>query len=137
MLTVNDQISIPLREIQFQFSRSSGPGGQNVNKVNTRVQLRWLVTETQYLPEGIRARFIAKYKRRINSEGEVIIASQRFRDQGRNVADALNKLRELILAVEKPPVKRKPAKVSRRAKQRRLDNKKRHSDKKQMRKRID
>ncbi|MDG2468753.1 MAG: alternative ribosome rescue aminoacyl-tRNA hydrolase ArfB [Pirellulaceae bacterium] len=137
MLQVNSKISIPLREIKFTFTRSSGPGGQNVNKVNTRVQLRWNVTETQHLPPAVKARFLKKYHRRITGQGEIILASQRFRDQGRNVADSLNKLRELILAIATPPKIRKTAKVSRRAKQRRLDNKKKHSQKKQQRRRVD
>ena len=137
MLTVNEQIAIPLREFQFQFSRSGGPGGQNVNKLNTRVQLRWQVAKTDHLPQAVKERFLRKYHRRITTDGELIVTSQRFRDQGRNVADALNKLKELILAVAVAPKKRKPARISRRAKQRRLDNKKRQSDKKQMRKRID
>lgn len=137
MLQVNDQISIPLREIKFSFSRSSGPGGQNVNKVNTRVQLRWNVQETSHLPAGVKDRFLRKYQRRITNTGELIVTSQRFRDQGRNVADAMNKLRELVLSVATAPRKRKPAKVSKRAKQRRLDDKKKHSQKKEMRKRVD
>ncbi|MCP4079735.1 MAG: aminoacyl-tRNA hydrolase [Planctomycetaceae bacterium] len=137
MLQVNSKISIPLREIKFTFTRSSGPGGQNVNKVNTRVQLRWNVTKTEHLPPAVKARFLKKYQRRITGQGEIILASQRFRDQGRNVADALNKLREMILSIATPPKIRKTVKVSRRAKQRRLNNKKKHSEKKQQRRRID
>lgn len=134
MLQVNDRISIPLREFTFQYSRSSGPGGQNVNKLNTRVQLRWTVCNTKHLPESVRQRFLDKYKRRITTSGEIIVTSQRFRDQGRNVADAINKLRDMILAVAKPPTPRKKKKLSRRAKQKRLDSKRRNSEKKKMRK---
>lgn len=137
MLQVNQQISIPLREFRFQFSRSSGPGGQNVNKVNTRVQLRWNIEQSTSLPESVKQRFCEKYRRRISGEGEIIVTSQRFRDQGRNVADSLNKLKEMILAVAKAPKKRKPVKVSRRANQRRLDEKKRRSQIKEHRKRIE
>ena len=137
MLQVNEQIAIPLREIKFVFSRSSGPGGQNVNKLNTRVQLRWDVTATQHLPADVKTRFLEKFRRRITTGGEIVITSQRFRDQGRNVADALNKLREMILAVATAPKKRKPVKVSKRAKQKRLDEKKRQSHKKQLRRSVD
>ena len=137
MLQVNQQISIPLREIKFTFSRSSGPGGQNVNKVNTRVQLRWNAAETIHLPSAVKERFLMKYKRRITNTGELIVTSQRVRDEGRNVADAMNKLSELILSVAKAPKKRKAVKVSKRAKQRRLDDKKKHSQKKRLRNRID
>lgn len=137
MLQVNSKISIPLREIKFAFSRSSGPGGQNVNKVNSRVQLRWNVVNSTHLPHSVKSRFTQKFGRRITGEGEIVIASQRFRDQGRNVADALNKLREMILSVATAPKKRKPSQVSRRAKQRRLDDKKKHSQKKQQRRGLD
>ncbi len=137
MLQVNSKIAIPLREFKFAFSRSSGPGGQNVNKVNTRVQLRWDVSSTECLPPAVKERFLAKYARRITNTGEIIVSSQRFRDQGRNVADATNKLRELVLAVAVAPKKRKPKRISKGAKRRRLDDKKKHSEKKQRRKRID
>jgi ribosome-associated protein len=137
MLQVNRQIAIPLREIRFAFSRSSGPGGQNVNKLNTRVQLRWNVTESDCLPDAVKRRFLSKFSRRITASGEIIVTSQRFRDQGRNVADAMNKLREMILEVVTAPKKRKPAKISQRAKQRRLDDKRKRSEKKQLRKPMD
>lgn len=137
MLQVNSKISIPLREIKFSFSRSSGPGGQNVNKVNSRVQLRWNVVASPHLPDSVKMRFTKKFNRRITSEGEIVIASQRFRDQGRNVADSLNKLREMILSVATPPKQRKPTQVSRRAKQRRLNDKKKLSQKKQNRRGLD
>lgn len=137
MLQVNSHISIPLREFRFAFSRSSGPGGQNVNKLNTRVQLRWNVRDTTHLPPAVKQRFLDKFRRRITNSGEIIVTSQRFRDQGRNVADTTNKLREMILTVAKAPKKRKPVKVSRRARQRRMDDKKKNSEKKQRRRRID
>ncbi len=137
MLQVNDKISIPLREFSFRYSRSSGPGGQNVNKLNTKVQLRWNVLASEHLPDDVKERFHKKYSRRITGAGELVIFSQRFRDQGRNVGDALNKLREMILSVATAPKKRKPRKVSRRAKQRRLDQKRRQSEKKRRRQGLD
>lgn len=134
MLVVNHRLSIPLREFEFTFSRSSGPGGQNVNKLNTKATLRWPVTSTPSLPEDVRARFIAKYRRRISAEGDLLLTSQRFRDQGRNVADCLTKLRELLLDVAQAPKKRKPTRPSRASKERRLKAKRERSQTKQQRK---
>ncbi len=133
MLVINSQISIPLREIKFKFSRSSGPGGQNVNKLNTKVQLRWNLEKSAQLPDDVRQRMIARYKRRMTGNGELVISSQRFRDQGQNVADCLNKLKEMVLSVATPPKKRKPRSVSKAAKQRRLTNKRRRSETKRLR----
>ncbi len=133
MLKVNEQISIPLKEFQFTFARSPGPGGQNVNKVNTKVILRWDLEKTTSLKDSVKQRLKKKYVRRIAKTGELIVNSHRFRDQGRNVADALNKLRELILSVAEEPKKRKPRKKSKAANRRRLEDKKRNADKKRMR----
>ncbi|MDA7979530.1 MAG: aminoacyl-tRNA hydrolase [Pirellulales bacterium] len=136
MLSVNDKIQIPLRELTFTFVRSSGPGGQNVNKVNSKAVLRWRVTQTRHLPEDVRERFLKQYARRITSEGDFVLSSQRFRDQGRNVGDCLAKLRDLILTVAVAPKRRKPTKPSRAAKARRLKQKKEQGEKKQRRKRV-
>lgn len=133
MLEINHSISIPLREFNFSFARSSGPGGQNVNKVNTKATLRWKILDSPSLSESVRNRFVQKYSRRINQENELVITSQRFRDQGRNVADCLAKLRELILSVSVAPIPRKKRKVSKGAKLRRLQEKKRQSDRKKNR----
>ena len=136
MLTVNKKISIPLSEFKFTYSRSPGPGGQNVNKVNTKVTLKWNVEKTNSLPESVRARLVHKFARRISKTGELVITSHRFRDQGRNVADSLNKLREIVLSVANPPKSRKKTKPSKAAKQRRLAEKRRTSQRKQSRGRI-
>ena len=115
MLKVNHRIQIPLTELQFSFARSGGPGGQNVNKVNTKATLHWRVTETPSLPPAVRERFLERYQRRISKEGDLVLTSQRFRDQGRNVADCLAKLRDLIAEVAtapKPRMKTKPTKSS-------------------------
>ena len=136
MLNVNDKISIRLTEFKFSYARSPGPGGQNVNKVNSKVILKWSVRKSIAVPNSVKARFIAKYANRISNDGEFTISSHRFRDQGRNVADVLNKLRELILAVAVDPKKRKKRKVSKSAKARRLDNKRRQSDTKKSRRPV-
>ena len=134
MLVVTDRIKVPLRELKFTYSRSQGPGGQNVNKVNTKATLRWSVTANTSLPEPVRERFVKRYRRRITLEGDLVMSSQRFRDRGRNVADCLEKLRALIAEVSTPPRKRKPTKPTKGSKRRRRQNKEAKSQKKQRRK---
>ena len=135
MLRVNDRISIPYTEFDFTFARSGGPGGQNVNKVNSKVTLRWDVTKSPTLPADVLARFRAKYHRRITKDGDLVMYSQRYRDQGRNVADCLEKLRELLLEVAVAPRTRRPTRRTKGSVQRRLKDKKQQSDKKQGRRR--
>src|SRR5438132_7573531 len=98
-------ISIPPDELHFQFAKSSGPGGQNVNKVNSKAVLHWNPTASGGLPEPVRARFLARFGGRLTGEGYLVITSQRNRDQGRNAADCLEKLREMLLAVATAPKK--------------------------------
>lgn len=136
MLIVSRRIRIPLREFHFQFARSGGAGGQNVNKVNTKAVLRWAVSRSPSLPADVRDRFLARHGRRITREGELVLASQRFRDQGRNVADCLEKLRQLIEEVAAPPKRRRPTRPTKAAKERRLDEKHRRSERKKRRGRI-
>ncbi|MBN1588413.1 MAG: aminoacyl-tRNA hydrolase [Pirellulales bacterium] len=133
MLVVTPRLKIPLKEFQFTFVRSSGPGGQNVNKVSTKAQLRWPVVESPSLPEAVRGRFQAKFRRRITADGDLLVTSQRFRDAGRNVADCLEKLRAMLLEVAAAPKTRRPTKPTRASKRRRLDAKRRLSQKKQRR----
>ena len=134
MLNVSGKIAIRLTEFKFSYARSPGPGGQNVNKANSKVILKWAVLRTGALPERVKTRFVDKYSNRISKDGVLVISSHRFRDQGRNVADCLAKLRTMILAVEPEPVKRKKTKISLGAKKRRMDSKKRKSATKQSRK---
>ncbi len=135
MLVVNTEIQVRLREFRFSFSRSSGAGGQNVNKVNTKATLRWDVTHSPSLPEDVRARFLDRYKRRITTRGDLVLTSQRFRDRGRNVADCLEKLRGMLTAVARPPRPRKATKPTRASVERRLSSKHRTRLKKQRRQR--
>ena len=90
MLKINERINIPLREFDFWFARSSGPGGQNVNKVNSKAFLSWNVKNSPTLPAAVKLRFMSQFSRRISKEGVLIIKSQRFRDQGRNNAKIAN-----------------------------------------------
>jgi ribosome-associated protein len=133
MLVVNERLKIPLREFRFTFARSSGPGGQNVNKLNTKAVLRWEVLRSPSLPEPVRGRFLARYRRRITSRGELLVTSQRFRDAGRNVADCLEKLRAMLAeaaAAAKPRRATRPTGASVR---RRLDQKRLQAEKKRQR----
>ena len=133
MLVINAQLQIPLREFTFSFAHSSGPGGQNVNKVNTKALLRWPVTTSPSLPESVRQRVLAKCRRQITVEGDLLIVSQRFRDAGRNTADCLEKLRQIIADAAVPVRPRKPTRPTRSSVRRRIENKKRLSQKKQRR----
>lgn len=137
MLVVNRRIRIPSSEFRFTFARSAGPGGQNVNKVNTKVTLHWPVESSPSLPEDVRERFRSKYSRRINKNGELVIYSQRYRDQARNMDDCLDKLREMLLDVATAPKKRKATRPPRAAKERRLRDKKAKSQTKESRRRPD
>lgn len=132
-ILVTNEIRIPRSELTFQFSRSGGPGGQNVNKVNTRVQMRWNIEQTEALNEEVSHRFQALNRRRINSDGELIITSQRYRDQLRNIDDCIEKLQELVTAAATKPRRRRPTKPSAGAKRRRLQGKRERSERKERR----
>jgi ribosome-associated protein len=132
-IRINSRITIPRAEFSFSFVRSSGPGGQNVNKVNSKVQLRWSVTSSRALPEDVRQRLLIRYVRRITERGELVLSSQRYRDQAKNIADCLTKLQELVLAVAVPPKARKATKVPRSARETRLREKRAVSEKKHRR----
>ena len=135
MLEVNERIQIPDSEFTFAFSRSGGPGGQNVNKVCSKALLTWDATRSPSIPHDLRERFLLRYRRRITKDGLLLITSQRYRDQGRNTQDCLNKLGELLLSVAVAPIKRKATAPSRGAKQRRLNDKHVRSDRKESRRR--
>jgi ribosome-associated protein len=136
-LVVSPRLRIPLSEFEFSFVRSSGPGGQNVNKVNSKAVLRWQALASPSLPADVRERLLARYRPRLTADGEMLIVSQRYRDQGRNVEDCLGKLRELLATVSVAPKKRRPTRPGRAAKQRRLDSKRAESQKKNLRRKPD
>ena len=120
----------PLAELRFSFARSGGPGGQNVNKVESKAVLRWDVARSPALPDAVRERFLARFRRRITADGELVLASQRSRDRERNVADCVEKLRAMLAEVATPPKPRRATRPSRGARERRLAAKKAHARKK-------
>ncbi|MBW3538698.1 MAG: aminoacyl-tRNA hydrolase [Planctomycetes bacterium] len=132
-LEVNDAIAIPLDEIRFTYSRSSGPGGQNVNKVSTHARLRWSPAESPSLPDDVRERFLRKYHRRLSATGELTLTSDQHRHQRRNAAECLRRLREMLLAVARPPRKRRKTRPTRGSQERRLEHKRQTSERKRRR----
>lgn len=133
MIHITDSISLDEREIQEDFVRASGPGGQNVNKVSTAVQLRFDVARSPSLPETVRERLTTLAGRRMTNDGVLIIEAERFRSQIRNREDALQRLVALILeatAVETPRLATRPTLAS---KKRRLESKQRRGDTKRLR----
>jgi ribosome-associated protein len=132
-LIVNEKIRIPKTEISLSFVRSAGPGGQNVNKVNSKAVLRWNVAASASLPEDVKSRFFQRFSHRINQSGELVMASDRYRNQLSNVSDCYEKLRHLIEAVLVAPRKRVKTRPSRSSVERRLQEKRTSSQKKQRR----
>ncbi|MBN2582648.1 MAG: aminoacyl-tRNA hydrolase [Planctomycetes bacterium] len=136
MIRVTHALSIDENEIQWEAVRASGPGGQNVNKVSTAVQLRFDVQHSPSLPDEVRERLLRIARRRINSRGELVIDARRYRSQTRNRDDALERLVGLIrLATVRPKTRRK-TNPSAAAKQRRLDSKHHRGQLKRTRGRI-
>ncbi len=133
MLIVTHQMQIPLTEFEITFTRSSGPGGQNVNKVNSKAVLRWAVHRSLSLPESVRERFLKKYANRLTTEGELLVTSQRFRDAPRNLQECLEKLRAMLQSVVNPPKLRRATRPTRGSVERRLQGKRRMSAAKQSR----
>ncbi len=124
MIRVTAKISIDEREIAENFVRASGPGGQNVNKLSTAVQLRFDVRHSRSLPDDVAARLERLAGSRLTREGTLVITAQRHRTQARNRQDALDRLIELIRRAAIPPVKRRPTRPTAAARERRIEGKK-------------
>jgi ribosome-associated protein len=127
MLEINDKIRIPDSEFQWSFVRAGGPGGQNVNKVASKAVLRWDLSRSPSLPADVKTRLRTQQRRRVTSEGELVLNSQRFRDQERNRQDCLNKLRDLVRQAATAPKPRKPTRPTRGSRAARLREKRRRS----------
>ena len=129
-MEITDGVQIPDGELMFTFARSGGPGGQNVNKVASKAILHWGLDANTTLPAEVRERLRSRQRRRVTTEGELVIQGQRFRDQAKNVEDCRAKLREMVLEVLRPPKPRKATKPSKGAKRRRLADKRQQSQRK-------
>lgn len=132
-LFLSNGLMLDAAEFGFSFVRASGPGGQNVNKVASAVELRWDLRRSVHLPVGVRLRLEALAGKRVTDDGVLIIQAQRHRTQERNRADAVERVMALVEQALHPPKPRKKTRPGRAAKRRRLDGKRRHGDKKRMR----
>jgi ribosome-associated protein len=128
MIHVTSSISIDERELEERFIRASGPGGQNVNKLSTAVQLRFDVRRSPNLPAGVRARLERLAGKRLTNDGVLVIIAQRHRTQERNRQDALDRLIELIQRAAVPPVPRRPTRPTAGSRERRLQSKKQRAN---------
>jgi len=137
VIRINAEIALEEREIEESFLRSPGPGGQNVNKLETAVQLRFDVRRSPSLPEPVRRRLERLAGRRLTGEGVLVLTAHRHRTRERNRADALERLVELIRKAAVPPVPRRPTRPTTASKQRRLEAKKRRGQNKQLRRQIE
>jgi len=136
MIPVSDAIRLDENEIRFDFIRSSGPGGQNVNKVATAVQLRFDAAGSRSLPDDVRRRLLHLAGNRATREGVVIIDARRFRSQEQNRRDAVRRLVELIRRAEPRPPARRPTRPKAAAVARRLERKRRRSEAKRRRRPV-
>jgi ribosome-associated protein len=128
MIRITPTIALDEREIEERFVRASGPGGQNVNKVSTAVQLRFDARNSPSLPGDVRERLLRLAGSQATEDGLIVISAQRFRTQERNRQDARDRLVALVARAERPPVARTATKPTRASRQKRLDDKHRRGD---------
>jgi ribosome-associated protein len=129
-LIVDANIQIADSEFELSYARSSGPGGQNVNKVNSKAILRWNIVSSRSLSLEVRSWLANRLAGQLTSDGDLVISSDRYRDQIRNREDCFQKLKELIAAAAQKPKARKKTKPSRSSQKRALEMKTKHSSKK-------
>ncbi|MEK6556378.1 MAG: alternative ribosome rescue aminoacyl-tRNA hydrolase ArfB, partial [Bdellovibrionota bacterium] len=132
IIEISPNLRLPEYELIFSFARSSGKGGQNVNKVNSKAVLAWSPSNSRFLSAAVKQRFIEKYANQISQEGLLIIHSDRYRDQPMNIKDAIDKLKEMLLSVEFAPKKRLKTRPTKSSRRKRIESKKINSVKKQL-----
>ena len=136
-LRINDHVTIEPTELSVQFVRSPGPGGQNVNKVNSKAVVHWQLGRNPQMPEEVWGRIRQQAANRINQDDCLVVYSHQSRNQQENLAFCLAKIRQIVLEAWRAPTPRRPTKVTWSSKQRRLSDKRQVSDKKSGRRRQD
>ena len=130
-------VRVPLREITFRFVRSSGPGGQNVNRVASKAVMRWNVRASESIAEDVRTRFIARFASRITAEGDLLLGCDRHRERERNREDCLERLSRMLASVAAPPQPRRRTRAPLSVAERRLHDKRMRAETKQRRRQVD
>jgi len=136
-MVVGVNAHVPFREIVFRFVRSSGPGGQNVNRVKSKAVMRWNVRASPSIAEDVRARFVAQFAARITAEGDLLLASDRHRERERNRQDCLERLSRMLASVAASPRPRRKTRTPRSVRERRLLDKRMRAETKRRRRSAD
>ncbi len=135
-LVITDEITIPESELDFQFIRAQGAGGQHVNKASTAVHLRFDFLASEHMPDDYKKKLLATKDQRISKDGVIVIKAQKFRSQEKNKEDAIQRLAEMIRAAGIKRKKRRPTKPTKASRQRRLEKKSKTAQTKKLRKSV-